>query len=127
MGVGLVWRLVPLGMGLAMAPGVVKYGGSALWAAMVFWLVAAARPGWRVVWVGLVAMGVGTAVELFKLVPGVGLDGFRRTLAGRLLLGRIFSGWDLVVYAVAIAGVAAIAGRVGLVGSAGEGNGADCA
>ena len=97
--VGLVWRLVPLGM-----PGwVVKYGGSALWAAMVYWLVAGAVPGWRASRVGVTAASIASGVEGFKLVHAPGLDAFRLTLAGRLLLGRVFSGWDLMVYGVTIA------------------------
>ena len=84
-----------------------KYGGSTIWAAMVFWLVAGARPRWRAVQAGFCAFAIAAAVELFKLVPGSasGLDAFRTTLAGRLLLGKYFSTWDLVVYGVAIAAV----------------------
>ena len=98
---GLAWRLAPLHLPFRLY----KYGGSGLWAMMVFWLVAGVRPEWRAGRVGVWAMGIATAVELFKLVPGAGLDAFRATLAGRLLLGKYFSVWDLVVYGVVILGV----------------------
>jgi hypothetical protein len=42
-------------------------------------------------------------VELFRLVHAPGLDAFRLTLAGALLLGRIFSPWDMLAYGVGIA------------------------
>ena len=80
----------------------VKYGGSALWAAMVYWLVAGAAPGWRASRMGVTAAMVAAGVEGSKLVHAPGLDAFRLTLAGRLLLGRVFSGWDLLVYGVTI-------------------------
>ena len=102
MAAGLVWRLMPLGM----PAGLVKYGGSALWAIMVYWLAAAALPGWRTLRVGLLAFAIAAAVECFKLVRTPGLDHFRATLAGKLLLGKYFSIWDLLVYALAIAIVA---------------------
>jgi hypothetical protein len=37
-----------------------------------------------------------------------GIDAFRVTLAGKLLLGRFFSAWDIVAYWVAIAVAAAL-------------------
>ncbi|GJD30852.1 hypothetical protein PMNALOAF_2103 [Methylobacterium adhaesivum] len=95
---GISLRLVPMGL----PAGVVKYGGSTLWGAMVYGLVAAfaLRPRGRiVVLAALVALGV----ELVRLVHAPGLDAFRSTLAGQLLLGRIFSLWNLVAYAVGIA------------------------
>jgi len=47
-------------------------------------------------------------VELSRLYHSPGLDAFRLTLAGKLLLGRVFSGWHFFVYWAAIA-VAALA------------------
>jgi hypothetical protein len=100
---GTILRLVPAGL-----PGsVVKYGGSALWGAMVYGLVAALvlRPRRRIV---VLAAMVALSVELFRLVHGPDLDAFRLTLAGQLLLGRIFSPWNLMAYAAGIT-VAALA------------------
>jgi len=50
---------------------------------------------------------VATGVEFFKLIHVPWLDAFRLTLPDILLLGRIFSGWDILVYWVAI-GVGAL-------------------
>ena len=95
---GLVWRLAPLGL-----PAVfVKYGGSALWAVMVYWLVAFVLPRKTPRSLGFLAAVVAVAVECFKLYHSPGLDAFRLTLAGKLLLGRVFSVRDIVVYWLAI-------------------------
>ncbi|GJE16727.1 DUF2809 domain-containing protein [Methylobacterium marchantiae] len=104
-GVGLTLRLVPLGLPM----GVVKYGGSALWAAMVYGLVATCLPEKRGR-ILVVAGAIAVAVELFRLVHTPWLDSFRLTLAGALLLGRIFSIWNLVAYAAGLA-AAALADR----------------
>lgn len=101
---GLTLRLVPLGLPRPL----VKYGGSALWGAMVHLVVLTAWPrlaGWPSLAVaGLIAV----AVETSRLVPLPPLDAFRLTLAGQLLLGRLFSAWNLVAYAAGI-GAAAVA------------------
>jgi hypothetical protein len=81
---------------------VVKYGGSVLWAAMVFFLVAmaasrASRPS-----VALISAVIAIGVELFRLVHAPWLDAFRLTLPGALLLGRIFSPWNMLAYGVGI-------------------------
>lgn len=97
---GLVWRLVPMGL-----PGFyLKYGGSVLWGAMVLLLVGTATGGNRRWWVApLAAAGIALASELFRLYHAPALDAFRTTLAGALLLGRVFSGWNLVAYVLGIA------------------------
>ncbi|MCJ2082885.1 DUF2809 domain-containing protein [Methylobacterium sp. J-090] len=94
---GTALRLVPVGF----PPGIVKYGGSILWGAMVYGLVATLlpRPRRRIV---VLAAVVALAVELFRLVHTPGLDAFRLTLAGQLLLGRIFSPWNVVAYGTGI-------------------------
>ncbi|CAO4165426.1 ribosomal maturation YjgA family protein [Methylorubrum populi] len=94
---GLAIRLAPLGW----PPMVVKYAGSTLWGAMVYGLVAFLRPAAET------RRLVAVAVELFRLVHAPWLDAFRLTLPGQLLLGRIFSVWNLLAYA---AGIAAAAG-----------------
>jgi len=96
---GLVLRRVPLGLPFV----VVKFGGSMLWAAMVYWIFAALRPVASVEGIALNASLFAIAVEFFKLYHSPVLDAFRRTLAGGLLLGRFFSWWDIVAYLAAIA------------------------
>lgn len=96
---GLVLRLVPLGLPYPL----VKWGGSVLWAAMVYWLLAALMPYVRVLIVALAAGVVAGLVESLRLYHSPGLDAFRLTLAGVLLLGRVFSRWHLAVYWATIA------------------------
>ncbi len=101
---GLAVRLVPLGL----PAGVVKYAGSILWGAMVYGLVAVLRPAAAVRHLVLLALAVSAAVEVFRLVHTPWLDTFRLTLAGQLLLGRVFSLWNLLAYAVGIAAAAGL-------------------
>ena len=91
------------GLGLGLPTSIVKYGGSVLWGTMVFFLVAMAagrtpRTGIASI-AGLIAIGV----ELFRLVHTPELDAFRLTAAGALLLGRVFSPWNMVAYGFGIA------------------------
>ncbi|MEA2917024.1 MAG: hypothetical protein QOJ15_9105 [Bradyrhizobium sp.] len=98
--VGLALRGFGFRLGL---PGfIVKYGGSVLWATMVFFLVAMAaraRSRWSV---AVISAAIAVGVELFRLVHAPWLDDFRLTMAGALLLGRIFSAWDMLAYGVGI-------------------------
>ena len=98
---GLVWRMAPLGLPAVL----VKYGGSALWAVMIYWLVAFLLPRNAPCFLGLIAAVVAVAVECFKLYHSPGLDAFRLTLAGKLLLGRVFSLQDIAVYWLAIVAI----------------------
>jgi hypothetical protein len=81
---------------------IVKYGGSLLWGTMVFFLVAMATPGLSRRTIALVALLIAVCVELFRLVHTSWLDAFRLTTAGALLLGRIFSPWNIVAYTAGI-------------------------
>jgi Protein of unknown function (DUF2809) len=90
------------GFGLGLPALIVKYGGSLLWASMVFFLVAMAalvRSRWSI---ALMSAAIAVCVELFRLVHAPWLDAFRLTMAGALLLGRIFSLWNLLAYSVGI-------------------------
>jgi Protein of unknown function (DUF2809) len=90
------------GLGLGLPSSVVKYGGSILWGTMVFFLVAmmvSRWPRWRI---ALISAAIAVAVELFRLVHAPWLDAFRLTLAGALLLGRVFSPWDMLAYGAGI-------------------------
>lgn len=91
-----------LGLHLGLPAFVVKYGGSVLWGAMVFFLVALAFPRLSRRNIALAAAAIAVIVELFRLIHTPALDAFRLTLAGALLLGRIFSAWDIVAYGVGI-------------------------
>ena len=90
------------GLGLGLPSVLVKYGGSMLWGTMVFFLVAIAAPGrshWRMV---LISALLAVCVELFRLVHTSWLDDFRLTTAGALLLGRVFSPWNMLAYGAGI-------------------------
>lgn len=95
---GLAVRFAPLGLPFVL----VKYGGSSLWALMVYWLVSTLLPSWRLPAVAVLTGVLATLVELVKLYHSPGLDAFRLTLPGVLLLGRFFSVWDIAVYWFAI-------------------------
>ena len=99
---GLAVRMVPLGLPAV----VVKYGGSTMWAVMIYWIASTALPRWRLPVVALISGTIATAVEFFKLYHSPGMDAFRMTLPGMILLGRTFSVRDIAAYWVAI-GVAA--------------------
>lgn len=98
--IGLALRLYGLRLGLPAF--IVKYGGSLLWGTMVFFLLAIAALGWSRRTVALIALAIAVGVELFRLVHTPWLDAFRLTTAGALLLGRIFSLWNIVAYAAGI-------------------------
>ena len=91
-----------LGFQLGLPAFVVKYGGSLLWGTMVFFLVALLLPRRPRATTALVALAIAICVELFRLVHMPWLDAFRLTTAGALLLGRIFSVWNMVAYVVGI-------------------------
>jgi hypothetical protein len=93
---------------LGLPASVVKYGGSMLWAATIYWVASTGFGRMRVVVVALIAGSVATAVEFFKLYRSPEVDSFRGTLPGILLLGRYFSWWDMVAYWVAVVAAAAL-------------------
>lgn len=105
---GLVVRFARLGLPAS----IVKYGGSTLWALMVYWIISTLLPSWRLSAVALLTGIVATAVEFIKLYRSPGLDAFRATLPGVLLLGRIFSGRDIVAYLLASAAGALVDQRI---------------
>lgn len=89
-------------LGLGVPAFVVKYGGSVLWGAMVFFLVAMSASMRSRPTIALISAAIAVSVESFRLVHTQWLDAFRLTLAGALLLGRIFSLWDMLAYGVGI-------------------------
>jgi hypothetical protein len=90
------------GFGIGLPAFVVKYGGSTLWGAMVFFLVAIAARRASTWWIASISIVIAIAVEFIRLVHMPWLDGFRLTLPGALLLGRIFSLWNILAYGVGI-------------------------
>lgn len=90
------------GFPLGLPAFVVKYGGSLLWATMVLLLVGVLLPRLPRTQIAAIAMAIAIVVELSRLVHTPWLDAFRLTTAGALLLGRIFSLWNLLAYAIGI-------------------------
>lgn len=87
---------------------VVKYGGSVLWGAMVYFLLACVFARVKSSRIAAIALIAAVCVELFRLIHAPWLDDFRLTTAGALLLGRVFSLWNIVAYAAGIAGACAL-------------------
>ena len=116
----LIWCAVVIAAGLSirgfgpaigLPAHIVKYGGSILWATMVYLVVALGLPAQRRRTIAVAAMAITIGVEAFRLYHSPWLDAFRLTLPGALLLGRIFSSWNIIAYAAGIAfGVAIDAG-----------------
>jgi hypothetical protein len=102
--IGVAWRMAPLHL----PPFFYKYGGSVLWAAMVYWALAGLLPRLWPLRLAGVAWVVSAVVELSRLYHAPALDAFRVTPAGKLILGRFFSVWDIAAYWLAIALVAAL-------------------
>ena len=81
----------------------VHYGYLALWAAMVYFLVALllrSRPPNQILFVAALVCAL---VEASKLSHTPALDVFRLTLVGSWLLGKGFSYWNFLAYAVGLA------------------------
>jgi hypothetical protein len=89
----------------------VKYGGSTLWGGMVFFLFAAVYPRQPLGRLALLSVLAAALVEFSRLYHTPWLDEFRQTLAGALLLGRIFSWWNILAYAIGIVIAAWLEGR----------------
>jgi predicted membrane protein len=87
---------------------VVKYGGSILWGSMVYLLLASMRVTAKHRKIAGTAALIAMCVEFFRLVHMPWLDAFRLTTAGALLLGRVFSLWNILAYAVGIAAALAL-------------------
>jgi hypothetical protein len=104
---GLLMRFAPLGLPWF----VVKYGGSTMWALMVYWVLAFVWPRSNVRWLAVAAGVIAALVEFQRLYHSSGLDAFRHSLAGILLLGNLFSARDIVAYWLAIALGAVVDGR----------------
>jgi hypothetical protein len=97
---GLALRRFGFGLGLSAL--IVKYGGSMLWGAMMYFLVAITGSSRSRLSIALMAAAIAVGVELFRLVHAPWLDAFRLTLPGALLLGRVFSAWDMLAYGAGI-------------------------
>lgn len=108
---GLVLRRYGYAIGLTFP--VVKYGGSVIWGSMVYFLALAIAPHGKRLTVMLAASAFSIVVELFRLFHTDALDAFRLTTIGALLLGRVFSLWNIVAYLAGIGLACAVSARLG--------------
>jgi Protein of unknown function (DUF2809) len=76
-----------------------KYGGVALWATLVYFLVLWVRPQLAVARAALLCFSISVAVELFQLTP-VPRALYEVHGAFALVFGTTFHAWDLLAYAV---------------------------
>ena len=84
-------------------PGVLTKGaGDALWAAVVYLLIALLRPRLPIRTVALSAALFAAAIEFSQIYHAPWIDSLRRTLPGALILGSVFSPYDFIYYAVGI-------------------------
>ena len=95
--VGILWRHLHLPFFAW------KYGGSVLWTVALYSLLAALAPRLRPSSIALLSLLLSALVELSRLVHQPMLNAFRETIAGKLLLGRIFSLKDIAAYWIAVA------------------------
>jgi hypothetical protein len=97
--IGLAVRLLPLHLPWFLY----KYLGSLLWAAALYWFLAALLPKLRPIAIATLAILIATLLELTRLIPIAPIDAFRLTFAGKILLGRYFSLKNIAAYLLAIA------------------------
>ncbi len=96
--IGLTVRFLPLHLPFFLY----KYLGSTLWAAALYWFLAALLPKLRPQILAALAITIATLVELSRLIHIPPIDAFRLTLAGRILLGRYFSIKNIAAYILSI-------------------------
>lgn len=89
---------------------VATYGGDTLWAMMVVWLLAIARPTATRLSLAGNAFAIATAIECSQLYRAPWIDAWRATTLGALVLGQGFLWSDLLCYAVGVA-LAAVVDR----------------
>jgi len=97
---GLLLRRFGPSAGLPFA--VVKYGGSLLWGTMVYVALTLVARHRSATLLAILAALIAASVEFSRLYHTPSLDAFRLTTAGALLLGRVFSPWNLVAYGLGI-------------------------
>ena len=97
---GLTLRLTGYEIGLPYF--LVKYGGSLLWGMMLFWILAAILVGRPILLAAFSAAVIAALTEFSRLYHTPWLDEFRLTLAGALILGRIFAWGNILAYLLGI-------------------------
>jgi hypothetical protein len=104
---GIAIACIALGLlvrwpGLSLPREVAKYGGSILWAAMVYFLLRAIVLRWSIVVSGVVAAVLVALGEATQLISIPWFDALRATTLGHLIFGRTFAMEDIVAYWIGI-------------------------
>lgn len=84
------------------------YAGDALWAALVYWLLAIVWPQKRPAVLALTALGISFAVEISQRYHAAWIDALRANPVAALVLGRGFLWSDLVCYVAGVLAAAAL-------------------
>lgn len=79
-----------------------KYAGSALWATALYLAIGLVAPRLGPIRTTILSGLIAVAVEFSRLLDFAWLDAFRATLAGRLLIGKVFALSNLLAYAAGI-------------------------
>ena len=85
-----------------------EYAPDALWAMMIYWLIAAAFCRKALYWIAPVALAICYLDELSQLYHAPWIDSIRHTTLGGLVLGFGFLWSDLICYTVGAACAAMI-------------------
>lgn len=91
-----------------------SYPGDALWAVLVFLLIAFIRPRMKSGRLAAITLAVSFLVEAAQLYQSPWINAIRATTPGHLVLGQGFDWLDLCAYSVGVAGafiVDQLAGR----------------
>jgi hypothetical protein len=105
--VGLLVATILLGLATPRFPQafpqiIATYGGDTLWAVMVVWLFAIARPQATTMALAVSAIVVAVLIECSQLYHAPWIESLRSTTPGALVLGQGFLWSDLVCYAVGV-------------------------
>lgn len=95
---GLLWR----SHRLPIPPVVAKYGGDALWALMIFFLVRAVNPRLSLRAGSAWALAICWLVEFSQIYRAPWIESIRHTRLGHLVLGSTFNSPDLLAYVVGV-------------------------
>lgn len=96
--IGLAWRsqLSPL------TPFLKKYGGVALWAMMLYWIVRCSAPSMRKWTSAALTLAISFLVEIAQLYHAPWIDAIRATRLGAAILGSVFHWPDFPAYTAGV-------------------------
>ncbi len=81
---------------------IARFGGDALWATAVFWIIALMRRRSATLRIGVSALAIAFVVEMSQLYRAPWIEAVRATGPGALALGHGFLWSDLLSYAIGV-------------------------